>query len=459
MIDLETHASQSEAELLLEQINHPDEEDHFSFRDGQWYIARLVGKQISKPVLAPHFKPDATYLITGGLGGLGLTVARWMVMRGARYLLLVGRKAVSNEVEGVLSELKAIGAKEVVYRQTNISQKAATAHLLSEIEQLGLPELRGIIHAAGVLADGTLLQQTWPRFIEVMAPKVDGAWNLHDLTKEVPMDHFVLFSSSASILGAAGQGNYAAANAFMDGLAHFRQAQGLPALSINWGPWDEVGMTAALDPRARAQLIKQGIRPLAPAEGIRLFEQVMTGSLPQVGVISIDWKKLLADASAVLRHSSLFKDLLKFATDVSGEKDLGPGRVVMDLMATDPMDRRGRLQSYVLDLVAQVLRADPAHIDLEEGLTSQGFDSLMALELRGRVEAELRISIPILNFFRGNSVVELTAFLFTELAKKFPDAFDGLQEDQSSQQLLESLDELTDAEVDAALRRMAAEAE
>jgi len=452
MIDLESNASPLDAELLLEAIRNPADEDHLSFRDAQRYTARLVGKEIWKAAPQLRLRHDATYLITGGAGGLGLTVARWMVGRGARYLVLVGRKAGSEQLQKTVAELKRAGAKKVVYAQADISLEGEVARLLSGIEQ-NLPTLRGIIHAAGVLSDSTLLQQSWPRFLQVMAAKVDGAWQLHDLTKALSLDHFVLFSSSASILGAAGQGNYAAANAFMDGLAHFRQAQGLPALSINWGPWDEVGMTAALDPRAHAQRAGQGIRLLAPAEAIRLLEQVMSASWPQIGIISVDWGKLLVGASSVLRHSSLFKDLLEVAAGVSAETDRGPSPVIRDLMAADSRERRRLLQSYVLELVAQVLGAELVEIDPEEGLTSQGFDSLMALELRGRVEAELRVNIPILNFFRGNSVVELTAFLFEELAKKFPDAFAVLPEDKSPEELLAGLDGLSDAEVDAALRR------
>jgi acyl transferase domain-containing protein/acyl carrier protein len=452
MIDLESHASIiSDAELLLQEIWDPEEEDHLAFREAQRYIARLVGKESWKAAPTLRLRRDATYIITGGLGGLGLTVARWMVARGARHLLLVGRRAVSKKVQKVLAELEQAGAREAAYFQADVSEESEVARLLAQIDQNLLP-LRGIVHAAGVLADGTVLQQSWLRFLQVMAAKVDGSWHLHNLTKNLTLDHFVLFSSSASILGAAGQGNYAAANAFMDGLAHFRQAQGLPALSINWGPWDEVGMSALMDPRAKTQRAAQGIRPLSPTEGIRLLEQAMSEPWTQVGIISVDWEKLLKAASPVLRRSSLFKDLVVASAGARAETGADPSRIIMEFLGADPDERRRVLQSYVVERVANVLRSEPANVSPEEPLTSQGFDSLMALELRERVESELQISIPILSFFRSNNVTALTAFLLEELAKKYRDARSEPAQGESPRELLARLTELSDVEVDSALR-------
>src|SRR5581483_446136 len=170
-------------------------------------------------------RADATYLITGGLGALGQVVAEWLVEQGARSLVLVGRGAPSARAAATVERLRAAGAR-VTIAQADVSRAEAGEALLREIGRT-LPPLRGIVHAAGVLDDGVLLRQDWDRFQKVLAPKVDGAWNLHAATAEQDLDFFVLFSSIASLFGSAGQGNYVAANAFLDALAHARRARGL----------------------------------------------------------------------------------------------------------------------------------------------------------------------------------------------------------------------------------------
>ena len=187
-------------------------------------------------------RADATYLITGGHGGLGLAVARWLVEKGARHLVLLSRSGASSAGEEVAADLAAKGAT-VTTIQADVSNESDLARALSEIRNT-MPPLRGVIHAAGVLDDHLLLNLDAESFRRVLAPKVLGAWNLHTLTADLPLDFFVVFSSVASVLGSPGQANYAAANAFLDGLAHDRRSQGLPCLSINWGPWAEVGMAA-----------------------------------------------------------------------------------------------------------------------------------------------------------------------------------------------------------------------
>ena len=187
-------------------------------------------------------RSDGTYLITGGLGGLGLLVAQWMVQQGARHLVLLGRGDATSLTREAISALEEAGARVVVAR-ADVAQEEHVAGALVKIHD-SIPPLRGIIHAAGVLDDGLLLNQNQERLAAVMAPKVQGAWNLHKLTLSAPLDFFVLFSSLASVLGSPGQGSYAAANSFLDALAHQRRALGLPSLTINWGPWDAVGMVA-----------------------------------------------------------------------------------------------------------------------------------------------------------------------------------------------------------------------
>lgn len=450
MIDLDAAPSAFDAKIVLEEIVDSEGEDHIAFRDGQRHVARLVAKEFDKRIPPVQLRSDATYAITGGVGGLGLATARWMVTRGAQHLLLIGRKTLSPEIQLVLDQLQTMGAKRAVYYRADVSNEEEVAGFLAFARE-NLPPLRGVIHAAGTLADASLIQQSWSRFLDVMAAKVEGAWHLHHLTKNLNLDHFVLFSSTASIFGAPGQGNYAAANTFMDALAQYRRVQGLPALSINWGPWADVGMSASLDSRAVAQRLAHGLTPITPADGVRLLEQAMAGSRAQIGIVSVDWEKMLKSFSLALQRSSIFKEVVARVSGGAGETTKR-SVLVEELRQAPPEKRRSLFDAYVIERVAKVLGADPANVSLEESLTSQGFDSLMALELRERVEAELGITIPILVFFRSNSLNDLGNFLFDEVTRNFFDTASSSVGD-SPQELLAKLDHLSDKEVDAALRR------
>src|SRR5690606_12066890 len=206
------------------------------------YVARLVRRPQGAIENAVEWRADSTYLVTGGLGGLGLKFAQWIVEQGGRHLVLMGRSGASEEALPVLAQLEAMGAQIVVARM-DVTDYNALADMIGHIQN-EMPPLRGVIHCAAVLDDGLLLQQNAERFERVMTPKVRGAWNLHQLTKDLPLDCFVVFSSLAAMPGTAGQGNYAAANAFMDALIHYRTTLGLPGLSINWGAWAEIGLAA-----------------------------------------------------------------------------------------------------------------------------------------------------------------------------------------------------------------------
>ena len=235
-------------------------------------------------------RQDGTYLITGGLGGLGLAVAEWLAERGARHLLLLGRRVPTAAVQLQLDALAAQGVT-VTVAQADVSDKQRLQAILDQID--AAYPLCGVIHGAGVLDDGALQQQNSARFAKVLAPKVQGAWNLHLLTQGMALDFFVLFSSAAALLGSRGQANYAAANAFLDALAHHRHAQGLPGLSIDWGAWAEVGMAAQLVRTQRTQLAAQGMRAIAPAQGVAALAHLLGQPTPQVGVIPVNWATVM----------------------------------------------------------------------------------------------------------------------------------------------------------------------
>ncbi len=267
--------------------------------------ARHIGKIVLTPPAGVRnadqslaVRGSATYLITGGLGALGLTAARWLVEQGARHLLLIGRKGPQPGAAAELDELAQMGVSVRVV-QADVAELGELAAALEQIDE-GTP-LKGVIHCAGVLDDGALLQQSSERFAKVLAPKAQGAWNLHQLTQDMALDFFVLFSSASSVLGNRGQANYAAANACLDALAQHRHARGLPALSINWGAWAEAGMAAGLARSRRAQMAVQGVRMITPAEGTAALARLLGQSAPQVGVFALDWAKLQAREPALAR--------------------------------------------------------------------------------------------------------------------------------------------------------------
>ncbi|MFQ5794230.1 MAG: SDR family NAD(P)-dependent oxidoreductase [Candidatus Bipolaricaulia bacterium] len=389
-----------------------------------------------------RFGSDGTYLITGGLGGLGLSVAQWMVKQGARHLVLMGRSGASAAAQEALDAMEEVGA-QVVVAKADVAQQPQVADVLAEIDR-SMPPLSGIIHAAGVLDDGILLQLDRARFKSVMAPKISGAWNLHTLTLDKPLDLFVLFSSSASLLGSPGQGNYVAANAFLDALAYHRHALGLPALAINWGAWAEVGLAARPDRSKRLAL--GGILPFTPEQGLQMMEQLLGQDSAQVMAISVDWVQLLSVLPAG-RRSALYSQLAKARQK---EDDLTRDA----LLAADPEQRQSLLESYLQEQVARALGLAPSRLDLKRSVTTLGLDSLMAMELKNRIEASLGMELPVTSLLQGPSVAELA----TELLNQLPaSSSDG--DIAKLTQILDKLDQLSEEEVKAMLeeKRLAAE--
>jgi acyl transferase domain-containing protein/NADPH:quinone reductase-like Zn-dependent oxidoreductase/NAD(P)-dependent dehydrogenase (short-subunit alcohol dehydrogenase family)/acyl carrier protein len=328
----------------------------------------------------PNFSRDATYLITGGLGGLGLRTAQWMVEHGAGCLALMGRSAPTAEVSTALAAMKTRGARVVVF-QGDVAREKDVVGVLMQIKG-SLPPLRGIIHSVGVLDDGASLQQTWERFAKVLAPKVDGAWLLHQLTQDLLLDFFVLYSSMAALLGSRGQGNHAAANAFLDALAHHRRALGQPATSIQWGAWSEIG--AAARESIGERMATHGIGTITPQRGLRALESIMAQDLTEIGVFPVDWSRyaqqfstggappflaeLTGEVPVAIRHAS-------GATEPS---------LLLQQLANAPLSkRRHLLLEYARAQALRVLGLDSSHtIDPEQPLRELGLDSLMAVEMR-----------------------------------------------------------------------------
>jgi len=347
---------------------------------------------------------DSTYLITGGLGDLGLLVARWMVERGARHLVLVGRSAVKPAVRSQLEQLELKGAR-VVVAQADVSDYEQVAELLASLGQSS-PPLRGIIHAVGVLDDGVLKHQNWERFARVMAPKVQGAWNLHALTRNQPLDFFVLFSSAASLLGSKGQANHSAANAFLDTLASYRRAQGLPGSSINWGAWSEIG-AAARNQQVIERLNRMGMGTIAPQQGLQVMEELFKKQPVQVGVVPLNWSRFREEQWTASPFFANFTNLSK-----QPSKQQGVVEFRKQLETAQLRERKALLVEHVSYHITQVLGWNPSTpLDHKHGFFSMGMDSLTSIEFRNRLQTSLGSSLPSTLVFNYPTVEELIDYL------------------------------------------------
>jgi acyl carrier protein len=352
--------------------------------------------------------------------------------------------------EKVLEAMRADGIQVMVAR-TDVTQAPQLAAALADIAQR-LPPLRGVIHAAAVLDDGILLQLTPERFRTVMAPKIQGAWNLHTLTQDQPLDFFMLFSSMASVIGSPGQANYSAANAFLDALAHHRQRQGRPGLSINWGPWAEVGQAAAQANRGE-RLALRGIASITPEQGMEALGALLRAAPPQVGVVTLDlrqWREFYPAAA----DSPLLTHLMQ---EESSRRRLRPSssRMRAVLLAAEAGQRRLLLEGHLQEQIAQVLRLAPSQLDARTPLGSLGLDSLMALEVRNRLEVSLGLTLSATLVWSYPTIAALATHLASQLETPLdtPSSSDAAVQ-TGPDQLAETaakIAQLSDAEMEALL--------
>jgi acyl transferase domain-containing protein/NADPH:quinone reductase-like Zn-dependent oxidoreductase/SAM-dependent methyltransferase/acyl carrier protein len=369
--------------------------------------ARHTGRVVLRQDGAPlPIRPDGTYLITGGTRGLGFASAAWLVARGARSLVLVGRGDPSDEVKRDITALESQGVAVHVVG-ADVSDPADMERLISALPG-GPAALRGVIHAAGVLDDGVLAQQTWTNFRRVLAPKVDGSWHLHRLSERAPLDFFVLFSSVASLLGSAGQGNHATANAFEDALAHARRSSGLPATSINWGAWAAVGSAARPDlERRRRQL---GLDDFTMSEGLKLLAAVIEARPVQIGVARMDWNRFAAQWPVNGRPSWL-SDVARSRPTVGDRRvpeqtgDQRARTVRDEVLALPAANRNAAVQRQVQALAQRVLGFEPTRrMDVRQPLSEMGLDSLMAVEFRNALAEAFACSLPATLLFSYPSI-------------------------------------------------------
>ncbi|MEV8545957.1 type I polyketide synthase [Streptomyces sp. NPDC051572] len=444
LIDTDDTEPSAVADAIADVLHRTDGEDRLAVRDGSVHTARLSRLPVPRAVPpTPALDPAAVYLVSGGLGGVGLLLARRLADRGARRLVLVGRTAPSAAVRVVLDGLEDRGVRTTVV-QADVSRREDVVRIVDGIRAEGT-RLRGVVHAAGVLDDGVVLQQDPERLQRVLAPKALGAWHLHEATIGLPLDFFVLCSSFTAAVGSAGQSGYSAANAVLDALAVARRAAGAPAVSVGWGPWRDTGMTAG-DAAARQRWREQGLTPLDPDACLLVFDRAVAGATgPREMVLDADWRTYCDS-----RHHSAVRPYLDSVCGTDRSTGSLEERELTALLADAHSDDLPALiGDHVARRVAEMLGfAESARIDRETGLFDLGMDSMTAVALAQRLGRDVggTIALPSTAVFDHPTVAALAAHVTERLR---------VPADTDRPELALLLDEIETLSEEEAARRLA----
>ena len=417
LVDLDPHEGDPAA-ALVDEVSASDGEDQVALRADGRRVARLRRREALAAAM-PVLRSDATYLVTGGLGGLGLKVAEWLAAHGARHLVLLGRQSLEAgapaETARRRAGVRAVEAHGAAVRVVagDVADASVLAALFADLAA-SMPPLRGVVHAAAALDAAPVRELDLARVLAILRPKVIGTALLDRATRALPLDFFALFSSTTALLGATGFAPYAAANQFLDAVAHARRADGAPAVSVNWGIWDEMRVASDED---RRRFAETGLRPMASAAALDLLGAALGGDVVQPVVAAIDW--------AVLKPLYEARRRRPFLAEVGA-----PAPAVATTAAEGDLRRRltgvaaGARHDVILEWVreeiAAVLRLPLAEVDAERGLFDMGLDSLMALDLRSRLERGVGRDLPSTLAFNYPTAVALAGFLDVEDAPDAP---------------------------------------
>ena len=360
-----------------------------------------------EPLPAPFaIQPDGTYLVTGAFGGFGKVIAQWLVKSGARHLVLSSRSgAATPEAQAFVKDLQDRGIGVQVIR-ADAGSAEDISRLLAEV-RAGRQPLRGLFHLAMVIDDAPLAALTRERMASVVTPKAYGAWLLHEGTKDLSLDCFVMFSSVSSIFGNPAQGNYGAANAFLDSLAHHRRALGLPALTMNWGVLGGEGYVARNE-RVAEFLARQGTTEISPGEVTSLLESSLVAGNAQVVAIRVDWAKW----RQFFRSAQDNPLLERILAAVEGQDS---GGVTSDwrlkIESAAPEDREPIIAQAVREVVGSVLRVKPDSLRDDQPLTDLGLDSLMGVEIENSLEATIGVALPPTSLMRARTIGQIATLI------------------------------------------------
>jgi len=476
-IDVDTKADALDRlAAAMAQTEEPD----LVLRGQRVWLPKLVRYKLSSRELTarnlPTLRDDAAYLISGGLGALGLQLAEWLVKRGARHLVLLGRRAPNPAATTRIAALTQQGVQvEVV--SVDIADAADLQRALAARQDK--PAIAGVFHLAGVLDDGMVQQQNAARFAAVLAPKLEGACNLHRAflgglqgplqgqsqgqLQGQPLDYFVCFSSVAGLTGSMGQSPYAAANAGLDALMAMRRAVGLAGLSIQWGPWAESGMAAAQSDKERQRFAGYGIEPIQAAAGMTLLGYLMQQTTTAVAntpatlaVLPVQWQTYLAQLYSGQfggkfppMYRQLHDESIAQSSAAAAQATAASG-LVERLAAATPVQRRELLEQHVRVAIAGVIGLSDAHsIEPRQRLFELGLDSLGAVELRNRLAVAMGRTLRATLIFDYPTLVALADHLEHDVL-----GYATAVEDAAPAAVVEDLDAFSDDEL---ARMLAAE--
>lgn len=446
---------------MFAELNARFEEDKLTFlpyqsfeiensREAFRYMsqAKHIGKVIITNANTEYkINGDSTYLLTGGLGGVGLVTTEYLIERGAKHIVLLGRKNPSSEQMAVLEKWRKSSIDIQTYA-VDICEKDKLKNVLDTI-QSKMPVLKGVFHAAGVLDDGVLEHLDESRFVKVMKPKVQGTWNLHELTSHLNLDYFVTYSSIASCMGSPAQGNYAAANAFLDALVSFRKYNGLACTTINWGPWSEVGMAHANSDLKKYELI--GLNAIAPAKGKEILDFALKTEQEQMIAVDINWekyKKILPLSQQWIVPSA--PNVAKSAKQAERTYD-----IIQKLSAVENSEKKKLILAFMQSESARILGYDDTQkIDSEIPFNELGFDSLSAVELKNVLSSAFDIKLQPTVVFQYPTITALTDFIYKNFETK--DASLENIEETNNSRVEEMVEQLSEDEMSEVLKQLEA---
>ena len=399
LVDLD--AGSDAVAALTAELAASGSDDVIAWRGGRRFVERLSRATLPTARLDPVVRSNGSYIVTGALGGIGMAVVRWLVDRGAGRIVLNGRSAPSDEV---LTQLAGLGERtELVTVLGDIAEPGVAQRLVGAAEETGWP-LAGVIHSAAVLDDELVAGLTRDSLDRVWMPKAAGAIRLHEATLGKQVDWWVGFSSVASLLGSPGQAAYACANAWLDALVEWRQAAGLPATSIHWGQWSDVGLSRAMQFSA--------LDPMNPVEGIEALESVVAGGFTRVGIARLRFDRA-ADAFPEIRRLGYFANLVGELEALDADDDWGGPDALREL---DPAEASRVVTARLRKRISAIMGySDGGAVDPEQPLTELGMDSLMAVRMRNTVRGDFGVEPPVALILQGASLADLVLDLIRQL--------------------------------------------
>ncbi|TDT30094.1 type I polyketide synthase [Naumannella halotolerans] len=459
LIDVDGESIAQDVSDIILAATTEGTEDHNAFRNGSRYVARLDKVPHQGTPFPLSLRPDVSYLITGGLGALGGVVARYLAQRGARNITLISRNGLPDRSQWVDLDPNhpRAGAVERIRKledDTGCQVEVAAVDVTDEealrqwkTSRSGAP-IAGVIHAAGVVDDSLVQHMTHEQFHRVLQPKITGSWNLHQVFDDSSLDFFMMFSSTGAVIASPGQINYASANAFIDALAHLRRSQGRPAVSLGWGPWS-IGMVEDL--HLESLYSRLGIDLITPQMGEAVMARYLIDSdAAHVVVVSADW--------TTARKSSPTGELPALFQRLDNDHDEDrTGSLVATVLAAPEEQRTARVTEVLRDITATVLALDPEMTSTTESLNTFGLDSMMAIEIRNRLQVALEVDVPVLDLLHGVTIGDLAVKLTDRIGAGTSTADDLAGGDTAATDAPIHEADLDDEQVDEELARLIAD--